>query len=147
MNLVEQINSDVVEAMKKQDKLVLDVLRMLKSSLQMETIAKKHALADEEAIIVIKKQVKTRKESIEEYNKYGKIDLVEDLNKEIKVLNKYLPRELTKEEINKEIDIIFQELKPESLKDLGVIMKIANAKLGAQADMKLVSNMIRERLS
>ena len=66
MNLVEQVNSDVVTAMKNKDKISLDTLRMLKSALQMEKISKKHDLSDEEAILVIKKQVKTRKESIEE---------------------------------------------------------------------------------
>lgn len=147
MNLVEQVNSDVILAMKNQDKLGLAVLRMLKSALQMESIAKKHYLTDEEAMLVIKKQVKTRKDSIEEYKSYGKTDLVEDLNKEIEVLNKYLPKELTKDEIEKELDKIFEELKPTSIKDLGVVMKSASAKLATVADMKLVSNMIRERLS
>lgn len=147
MNLVEQVNSDVITAMKNKDKISLDTLRMLKSALQMEKIAKKHDLSDEEAILVIKKQVKTRKESIEEYKSYGKDDLVENLNKEIAVLNVYLPEELTEDEINKELDKIFDELKPESLKDLGLVMKSASAKLGAKADMKLVSRMIKERLS
>lgn len=147
MNLVEQVNSDVVTAMKNKDKISLDTLRMLKSALQMEKIAKKHDLSDEEAILVIKKQVKTRKESIEEYKSYGKDDLVENLNKEIAVLSVYLPEELTEEEINKELDIIFAEVKPESLKDLGIVMKSASAKLGTRADMKLVSRMIKERLS
>ena len=147
MNLVEQVNSDVVTAMKNKDKISLDTLRMLKSALQMEKISKKHDLSDEEAILVIKKQVKTRKESIEEYKSYGKDDLVENLNKEIAVLSVYLPEELTEDEINKELDIIFAELKPESLKDLGLVMKSASAKLGAKADMKTVSRMIKERLS
>ncbi len=147
MNLVEQVNSDVVTAMKNKDKISLDTLRMLKSALQMEKIAKKHDLSDEEAILVIKKQVKTRKESIEEYKSYGKDDLVENLNKEIAVLCVYLPEELTEDEINKELDKIFDELKPESLKDLGLVMKSASAKLGTRADMKLVSSMIKERLS
>lgn len=147
MNLVEQVNADVITAMKSQNKLALDVLRMLKSALQMEGIAKKHDLSDEEAMQVIKKQVKTRKESIEEYKSYGKLDLVENLSKEIEVLNKYLPKELTTEEINKELDKMFAELKPESIKDLGAVMKTASARLGTRADMKQVSNMIRERLS
>lgn len=147
MNLVNQVNADVIVAMKAQNKLALDVLRMLKSALQLERIAKKHDLSEEEAMLVIKKQVKTRKESIEEYKSYGKFDLVENLSKEIDVLNKYLPKELTTEEINKELDKIFEELKPESIKDLGVVMKTASAKLGTQADMKKVSNMIKERLS
>lgn len=120
---------------------------MLKSALQMEKISRKHDLSDDEAMQVVKKQVKTRKESIEEYKSYGKDDLVENLNKEIVVLNKYLPEELTEEEITKELDLIFEELKPTSIKDLGLVMKTASAKLGTRADMKLVSNMIRERLS
>lgn len=147
MNLVEQVNSDVITAMKNKDKISLDTLRMLKSALQMEKIAKKHDLSDDEAMLVIKKQVKTRKESIEEYESYGKNDLVENLNQEIVVLNKYLPVELSEDEINKELDKIFDELKPESLKDLGTVMKSASAKLGTRADMKIVSSMIKERLS
>lgn len=147
MNLVEQVNSDVITAMKNYDKISLDTLRILKSALQMEKIAKKHDLLDEEAILVIKKQVKTRKESIEEYKSYGKDELVNNLNQEIAVLNKYLPRELNEEQINKELDKIFEELKPESIKDLGQVMKTASSKLASQADMKLVSNIIRERLS
>ncbi len=147
MSLVEKVNSDVITAMKNKDKIRLDTLRMLKSALQMEKITKKHDLSDEEVIQVTKKQVKTRKESIEEYVRYGKDDLVENLNQEIAILSVYLPEELTEDEINKELDIIFAELKPESVKDLGVVMKTASAKLGTKADMKLVSSKIRERLS
>lgn len=147
MNLVEQVNADVIEAMKNKDKLKLDTLRMLKSALQLEKISKKHDLSDDEVIQVTKKQVKTRKESILEYQSFGKDELVENLNKEIAVLSVYLPEELPEEEIDKELDIIFAEVKPESIKDLGLVMKTASAKLGAHADMKIVSNKIRERLS
>ena len=147
MNLNEQIASDMKEAMKSQDKFRLSVLRMLKSALQLEKISKKHDLTDDEVIAVVKRQVKTRKDSISEYEQYNKMEEVENLKKEIEVLSKYLPPELSKEEIEKVLDDIFAEIKPESIKDMGKIMKEATAKLGNAADMSLVSSLVKEKLS
>ena len=147
MALTETIIKDMTTAMKEQDKFSLSVLRMLKSALQLEKINLKHDLSDEEAMVVIKRQVKQRKDSISEYEKYGKNDEVESLNKEIECLSKYLPAELSEEEINKQLDIIFDELKPESMKDMGRVMKEATARLGAGADGSLVSKLVRERLN
>ena len=147
MALTETILKDMTTAMKEQDKFNLSVLRMLKSALQLEKINLKHELTDEEAMVVIKRQVKQRKDSITEYEKYGKAEEVENLNKEIECLSKYLPAELSEEEINKQLDVIFDELKPESMKDMGRVMKEATARLGAGADGSLVSKLVRERLN
>ena len=147
MALTETILKDMTTAMKEQDKFNLSVLRMLKSALQLEKISLKHDLTDEEAMVVIKRQVKQRKDSITEYEKYGKTEEVESLNKEIECLSKYLPAELSEEEINKQLDVIFDELKPESMKDMGRVMKEATARLGAGADGSLVSKLVRERLN
>lgn len=147
MALTDTVIKDMTTAMKEQDKFALSVLRMLKSALQLEKINLKHDLSDEEAMVVIKRQVKQRKDSISEYEKYGKTDEVENLNKEIECLSKYLPAELSEEEINKQLDIIFDELKPESMKDMGRVMKEATARLGAGADGSLVSKLVRERLN
>lgn len=147
MALTETIIKDMTTAMKEQDKFNLSVLRMLKSALQLEKINLKHDLSDEEAMVVIKRQVKQRKDSITEYEKYGKTDEVENLQKEIECLSKYLPAELSEEEINKQLDAIFDELKPESMKDMGRVMKEATSRLGAGADGSLVSKLVRERLS
>ncbi len=147
MALTETIIKDMTTAMKEQDKFNLSVLRMLKSALQLEKINLKHDLTDEEAMVVIKRQVKQRKDSITEYEKYGKTEEVENLNKEIECLSKYLPAELSEEEINKQLDVIFDELKPESMKDMGRVMKEATARLGAGADGSLVSKLVRERLN
>ncbi len=141
----EQIATDFKEAMKNGDKFTLSVLRMLKSALQMEQINKKHELNDEEIIAVIKKQVKVRKDSISEYQKYSKDDLVASLEQEIKVLDKYLPEEMTEEEIDKVISEVFEELNPTSMKDMGGIMKELNTRI-TNADMSLVSKKVRERL-
>ena len=147
MALTDTVIKDMTAAMKAQDKFNLSVLRMLKSALQMEKISKKHDLSDEEAIAVIKRQVKQRKDSIEEYAKYGKDEQVKDLEKEIECLSKYLPAELSEEELNKALDEIFDELKPESMKDMGRVIKEAATRLGAGADMSKVSALVKERLS
>ena len=147
MALYDKVISDMTAAMKEQDKFKLSVLRMLKSALQLEKINKKHDLNDDEVLAVIKKQVKTRKDSIVEFEKYNKNEEVEKLNKEIEILSGYLPEELSLEDINKAIDEIFAELKPESIKDMGRVMKEATARIGAKADMSLVSSIVKERLS
>ncbi len=147
MNLLEQITTDLTSSMKSNDKFSVSVLRMLKSNLQLEKINKKQDLEDNDVIAVIKKQVKIRKDSIEEYTKYERLDLVENLTKEVQILSKYLPEELSIEEVNKRIDKIFEEVKPESKADMGKIMKLATEELSAIADMKEVSKIVREKLN
>ena len=147
MSMIENVAKDLTSAMQEQDKFTLSVLRMLKSALQLEKISKKHDLTDDEVITVVKRQVKTRKDSMSEYEQYNKMEEVENLKKEIEVLSKYLPPELSKEEIEKVLDDIFAEIKPESIKDMGKIMKEATAKLGNAADMSLVSSLVKEKLS
>ena len=147
MALSDNVIKDMTSAMKEQDKFKLSVLRMLKSSLQLEKISKNHELSDEEVIAVIKKQVKMRKDSMVEYEKYGKQDEVENLKKEVEILSVYLPEELSEEEINKILDEIFDELKPESMKDMGKVMKEATARFAGRADGSLVSNLVKGRLN
>lgn len=144
--MYEKILNDLKDAMKSQDKFKLSVLRMLKSALQLESINQKGELSDEDVLKVIKKQVKVRKDSAEEYTKYEKLDTVEELNKEIAILNVYLPKELTEEEIKKVLDEIFEEVNPTSMKEMGLIMKKLNEK-NLNADMSLVSKLVKERLS
>ena len=147
MALTEDVIKDMTAAMKSQNKFDLSVLRMLKSALQMEKISLKHELSDEEATAVIKRQVKQRKDSMSEYEKYGKTEEVESLKKEIEVMSKYLPAEVSEEQINKTLDEIFAELNPQSMKDMGPVMKEATTRLGAGADGSLISKLVRERLN
>lgn len=146
--MIEKINTDLKNAMKDHDTFKLSVLRMLKSALQLETIAKKHELCDTEIANVIKKQVKLRKDSASEYEKYGKEDNVRDLEREIAILNIYLPAEMTEEEIVEVIATVFAEVQPTGMKDMGNIMKQVNIKLADKnADMALVSKLVKEKLS
>lgn len=143
-----KIAEDLKEAMKSGDKFKLSVLRMLKSALLLEAkaVSKDHELTDEEVIKVIKKQVKTRKDSITEYQKYNKLDEVESLEKEVEILNVYLPEEMSEAEIVKVIEEVFEVAKPTSMKDMGLIMKELNARI-TNADMSLVSKLVKEKLS
>ena len=134
---IETINNDMKEAMKSGNKFELNVLRMLKSALQNEKIAKNHDLDENEIIAVIKKQVKVRKDSLKEYQEYNREDLVEGLTKEIDILTKYLPEELSEEEIDKVINDVFTKLNPTEL----------NALIATKADMSLVSKKVKEKLS
>ena len=146
MNLNERIANDMKEAMKNQDKFSLSVLRMLKSALQLEGIQLKKDLADDEVMAVIKRNVKQRKDSMEEFQKYGKTEEVENLEKEIALLKKYLPEELSDEQIEEAINQVFDEIQPQSIKDMGRVMKELTSKIGTQADMRVVSSKLKQRL-
>lgn len=141
-----KIVEDLTLAMKNSDKFRLSVLRMLKSALQLEKINKKHDLDDNEVKAVIKKQVKTRKDSISEYEKYNKTEEVEKLEEEIAILSAYLPEELSEEEVTKIVLDTLEELNATSIKDMGRVMKELNVKL-IDADMSLVSKIVKERLN
>ena len=145
MNLNERISEDMKGAMKTGDKFKLSVLRMLKSSLQLEKIDLKKDLDDKDVMSVIKKAVKQRKDSIVEFEKYGKTDEIADLQKEIDILKVYLPEELSEEKIKEEVEEAFQNLKPESIKDMGKVMKYLTDKIGTQADISLVSKLVKSK--
>lgn len=139
--------SDLVSAMKSQDKETLSVLRMVKGAIQLEEINKKHELNDDEFVGIISKQIKTRKESILEFEKANRTDLIEQAQKEIEILSKYMPEQLSEEEVIKIIDSAFEEIRPSSQSDMGKIMGFVTPKLKGKADMSFVSKTIKERLA
>ena len=142
----EKISNDLKEAMKSGDKFKLSVLRMLKSALQLEAIKEKKELSDEEVMGVIKRNVKQRKDSIAEFEKYNKQEEIVNLEKEIEILKAYLPEELSEEQIDEEISKVFEEVKPTSMKDMGKMMKMLTEKIGTVADMSLVSKKVKDGL-
>ena len=145
-NMVEQLEKDMIEAMKAKEKERLTVIRMVKAALKQEQIDHKKEINDDLLIEVVNKQIKMRKDSIAEFEKGGRQDLIDATHKEIDILMKYLPEQLSKEEVENIISEIFDELKPEGQKDMGRVMKEAQAKLKGKADMKEVSTLIREKL-
>ena len=144
--MVEQLEKDMIEAMKNHEKERLTVIRTVKAGLKQEQIDHKKEINDDLLVEVVSRQIKMRKESIAEFEKGGRQDLVDQTKAEIDILMNYMPEQLSEEEVLKVIDEIFAEVKPESKKDMGRVMKEANAKLKGKADMKTVSNIIKERL-
>ena len=145
--MFDNIKKDLINAMKEQDKFKLSVLRMLKSDLEAEEINKKSELTEDEVLNVIKKQVKVRSASLEEYKEYGRNDLADNLEKEIEILKTYLPEELSHEELTKIIDEQFNIIKPTSMKDMGKVIKAVSSIVGTRADMSEVSKIVKEKIN
>ena len=142
-----KILEDLVSAMKSQDKETLAVLRMVKGAMQLEEINVKHELNDDEMISVLSKQIKTRKESIEEFKKGKRQDLIDKTQSEIDILSKYMPAQLSEQEVEKIIDDAFSKVNPTGPSDLGKIMGIVSPLLKGKADMSNVSKIIKEKLN
>ncbi len=143
----EELLKELKDAMIKKDELRKNTITMLRAAiLQVEKDDKK-VLTDDEIIVIISKEVKKRKESIGEYKKAGREDIVSDLNREIEILSKYLPEQLSEEEIKK---MVIEEIKNSgatSMKDMGKIMQALRSKTQAKADGKIVSDIVKEMLS
>ncbi len=146
MTLEEKLKQDLVVAMKEKNKEKLDVIRMVKAAVDLEHINKKCDITDELVLDVLSKQIKMRNDSISEFSKAERTDLVEKTKRELEILLTYMPEQLTEEEVEKVIDEIFSTVKPESARDMGRVMKEATARLKGKTDMKMVSTKIKERL-
>lgn len=143
----ERIQKDMIEAMKAHDKKKTDTIKSVKAAIQMEEINAKRELNDEEVTNIIVKQVKMRKDAISDFEKAGRNDLASAYNEEINILNEYLPKQLSDEEVNQIIDEAFDLVKPTSQSDMGKIMKEVSPKLKARADMGKVNQIIKNKLS
>lgn len=144
--MFDKVKSDLIVAMKDKDKFKLDVIRMLKSAIQMEAISVNHELSDDEVLGVIKREVKKRKSSVEEYAKYGKDEMVESINKEIEILNVYLPEELSEEKIIEIAEATIAEMNA-TPKEMGLVIKAIVEKYGAQVDKGLLARIVKEKLN
>ena len=149
--LYDTIMTDMKEAMKSHDKETLSTLRFLKSAIDLFKINNKmdrtDSPSDEVVIEVVSKQVKTHKESIEEFKKAGRADLVENLLKEVEVLSKYLPEQLSEDEVRRKIEEVISSINAISIKDMGRVMKELTPIFKGKADMKLVNTIVKEKLN
>lgn len=146
MTLSDRINEDLKTAMKEKDSFKLGVIRMIKGAMQLAKPNPREELTDDDVVGVISKQIKMRKESIKEFEKAGRDDLVAQNQKEIDILEAYMPEQLSEEELDKIIDKVFDEVKPTSVKDMGMVMKTISPLVKGKADMSLVNQKIKERL-
>ena len=146
--LEEKIFNDYKEAMKNRDRLKSSVLSFLRAAMMNAAIEKKKKeLEDNECIAVIKKQIKQRQESIEQFQKGNRQDLADKEIKELGILKAYLPEELSVDELKKIIEEAVFTTAASGIKDMGRVMKEAAVRIAGRADSKLVSDLVRERLS
>lgn len=143
----ERINKDFITAMKNKEKGKLAVIKMVRGAIQLEELNKKKELTDDEVVSIIAKQIKTRKESIVEFEKGNRQDLIEKTKEEIKILEEYMPEQMGEEEVNKVIDEVFAQLNPTGPSDMGKIMGAISPILKGKADLGLVNKLIREKLN
>ena len=146
MTLSEKINNDLKESMKCKDSFRLSVIRMVKGAMQLAKPNPREELTDDDVVAVISKQIKMRNDSIKEFESAGRDDLAEQNRREIEILNTYMPKQLTTEELTEIIDKVFNEVKPTSQKDMGLIMKNISPLVKGKADMSLVNKLVKERL-
>ena len=147
MNLYEKFSKDMIDAMKNKEKDKLSVIRMVKGAMQLEHINNKKEMNEELLIDVVSKQIKMRNDSIEEFKKGDRTDLIEKTESEIEILKEYLPEQLSDEEIESIIEEAIAAVNPTSAKEMGLVMKEVSSKVKGRADMKEVSAKIRERLA
>jgi len=145
-NLTEKIRADLTAAMKAQAKERLSVIRMLQSAVKNEQINAGHELSDEEAMSVIRKAVKQRQDSIEQYSKAGRTELADKERAEIEILETYLPAGLSEAELESGLREIVASTGAQSKKDLGKVMKEATAKYKGRADGKKIQEIVSRLL-
>lgn len=151
-SLLEQITEDLKSAMRAKDKVRLRTLRSLRAAITNKEIDKRQEgeggeLDEQEQLALVRKQVKQRKDSIEQYEKAGRDDLVEKEQAEIDVLEDYLPQPLTDEELEEKLSAIIDEVGAETMADMGPVMGRAMSELRGRADGSRVQQVVREMLS
>jgi uncharacterized protein YqeY len=144
--LGETVRADLTAAMKAQEKERLSTLRMLQSAIKNEQISVGHELSDEEAMSVIRKAVKQRQDSIEQYTKGNRPELAEKERAEMEILKAYLPPELTDEEIESGVREIIASTGAQSKKDMGKVMKEATARYRGRVDGKKIQEIVARLL-
>ena len=144
--MYDSIKSEIVKAMKEHNKERLNVLRMVKAAVDLEHIDKKVEINDELVLSVVLKQVKMREDSIEQYSKTSRSDLVEKETMELNILKEFLPKPLTDSEVDELISESIEKIKPEGMKDMGKVMGYLSPKVKGRTDRKALSIKIKERL-
>lgn len=147
MNLKEKIEHDLIDSMKAHDENKLSVLRMLKSAIKNIEIAKQKDLEEADVLQVIQSQIKSRRDSIDLYNKGGRPELAEKEESEIKILIEYLPEQLGEEEIKAIVAKAVTELGAAGMQDMGKVMGKIMPEVRGKADSTLVSQIVKESLT
>jgi uncharacterized protein len=148
MPLIDQIQKDIVTAMRAKEELRLSVLRMVKSALHLKSVEKMRPLEDAESIQILQTLLKQRRESVEQFTKGGRQELADKETKEIAIIEEYLPAGASDADMAAAIEAAIAETGANSPKQMGAVVKAAKAKLeGKTVDGKVLSDRVRERLA
>lgn len=146
MSLSERLNEDMKQSMKNQDKFKLSVIRMVRSTIKNVEIDLKRTLDDNEVLDILSREIKQRKDSLQEFEKAGRTDLSESLRQEIEIIALYMPQQLTEEEINVIVQQTIQETGASSKAEMGKVMSALMPKVKGRADGRLVNQAVQRFL-
>ena len=146
MSLMEKLTADMKEAMKHGEKERLSVIRLVRGAVRQAEIDGKKTLSDDEIIGVITKEVKMRRDSIEEFERGNRADLVEKMQAEIAILMPYLPEQLSADEVRRIVEAAVSEVGATTAKDMGKVMGVLMPRVKGRADGKLVNEIVRSLL-
>ena len=144
--LKEKLLEDLKESMKEKQVLRKNVVQMIRAAILQVEKDKQIELNDNQVLEIIAKESKKRKDSLADYEKSGREDLINQVKEEIKIISEYLPKQLTKEEITKIVKQVIEETGATSMKDMGKVMKASKEKMGASADGKTINEVVRGML-
>ncbi|WP_010270287.1 GatB/YqeY domain-containing protein [Paenibacillus senegalensis] len=147
MSLSERLNEDMKQAMKSQDKFRLSVIRMIRSAIKNLEIDQRRTLDDNEVLDILSREIKQRRDSLQDFEKAGREDLAEAVKAEIAVISEYLPQQLTEEEVKDLVLQTIQETGASSKADMGKVMSALMPKLKGRADGKLVNQLVQQSLN
>lgn len=148
MTLLERLNKNMVQAMKQKDKDTLGVIRMVKASIQNETIKLgKESLSEDEELTILSRELKQRKESLQEFDAAGRDDLVKKAQFDIDILQEYLPKQLSNDELEEIVEQVIQETNAKSMKDMGRVMGKVVPLTKGKADGSKIKEIVETKLN
>lgn len=146
MNLSERLNEDMKQAMRSKDKFKLSTIRMIRATIKNQEIDLKRTLDDAEVLDILSREIKQRKDSLQEFQKAGRDDLAETVEAEIVIVAEYLPAQLAEEEVKAIVQQTIQETGASSKADMGKVMAALMPKVKGRADGKLVNQVVQQCL-
>ena len=145
--LKEKLLEDLKNSMKEKNVVRKNVVQMIRAAILQKEKDNQIELSDEEIMQIIAKEAKTRKDALPDYEKSGREDLIKEVKEEIAIIEEYLPKQLTDEELVTEVKKVIEKLNATSMKDMGPVMKEAKATIGAQADGKRINEVVKSLLA
>ncbi len=145
--LKEKLLEDLKNSMKEKNEIRKNTIQMVRASILQVEKDNGVTLEDDKIIEIIAKETKKRKDALGDYEKSGREDLIKQVNEEISILQEYLPKQLSKEEVTQIVEEVITKTNATSIKDMGIVMKNCKEKIGASADGKTINEIVKELLS